>query len=154
MNANHPEPEPQSEAELLRRQVERRCRAIPFGRVTSYGALGKACDPPISGYICGRVMGQIMDGVPWWRVVGKDGQLPISKRSPTHSREQRERLELEGVQFDEAGKIERRFFAEEEKEQPALFELNSDFPPNAKRKRVHQTERKAPHLKGAPLASE
>lgn len=111
------------EAEKLREQIVRLCRAIPQGRVTSYGALGAGCEPPISGYICGRVMGQVMEGVPWWRVVGKDGKLPISKRSPNHSREQREKLELEGVEFDEDGKIERRFFVGEEEEdtQGSLF---------------------------------
>jgi alkylated DNA nucleotide flippase Atl1 len=118
MNAEHPE----TEAQLLRRQVETNCRAIPFGRVQSYGALGASCDPPISGYVCGRVMGQIMDGVPWWRVVGKDGKLPISKRSPNHSRQQREKLELEGVGFDDEGVIERRFFVGEDEEQASLFD--------------------------------
>ena len=110
-----------SEAELLRAQVARLCREVPEGRVESYGGLGKKCDPPISGYICGRVMGQVMDGVPWWRVVGKDGKLPISKRSPNHSREQRERLEREGVEFDDDGKVERRFFMGGEEEELTLF---------------------------------
>lgn len=118
MNADHPE----TEAQLLRCQVETKCRAIPSGRVTSYGTLGASCDPPVSGYICGRVMGQIMDGAPWWRVVGKDGKLPISKRSPNHSREQREKLELEGVKFDDQDKIERRFFVGEDGEQASLFD--------------------------------
>ncbi len=118
MNADQPE----TEAQALREQVELRCRAIPFGRVQSYGALGASCDPPISGYICGRVMGQIMDGVPWWRVVGKDGKLPISKRSPNHSLQQREKLELESVEFDNEGKIERRFFIGEDGEQASLFD--------------------------------
>ena len=122
MNAANSEPESGDETRRLREQVELLCRAIPFGRVTSYGALGASCDPPISGYICGRVMGQIMDGAPWWRVVGKDGKLPISKRSPNHSKEQRERLELEGVKFDEGGAIERRFFVGEEEEQASLFD--------------------------------
>lgn len=122
MNAILPEPESSDETRRLREQVELLCRAIAFGRVTSYGALGASCDPPISGYICGRVMGQIMDGVPWWRVVGKDGKLPISKRSPNHSRGQREKLELEGVEFDDAGAIERRFFVREEEKQTWLFD--------------------------------
>lgn len=110
---------PLSEAELLREQVVRLCREVPQGRVESYGGLGKKCDPPISGYICGRVMAQVMEGVPWWRIVGKDGKLPISKRGPIHSQQQRELLEGEGVEFDEDGKIERRFFVGEE--ELALF---------------------------------
>jgi len=119
MNAQGALPEP-DEAKRTREQVIEGCRAVPNGRVTSYSALGASCDPPISGYICGRVMGQIMDGAPWWRVVGKDGRLPISKRSPNHSREQREKLEAEGVRFDDEGVIERRFFVGEANE-PSLF---------------------------------
>ncbi|HEX9997880.1 MAG TPA: MGMT family protein [Abditibacterium sp.] len=99
-----------TEAELLRDQVMRLAGEIPIGRVISYGALGKRCEPPISGYICGRVMGNVMDDVPWWRVVGKDGALPISKRGPLHSQMQRDLLVSEGVQFDAKECIERRFF--------------------------------------------
>ena len=101
-----------NEAELLRAQIRRLCREIPPGRVISYGALGARCEPPVSGYVCGRVMGQLMDDVPWWRVVGKAGTLPIGKRGPEHSIEQRKRLEDEGVIF-EADAIKREFFEDE-----------------------------------------
>ena len=126
MNDDELLPEEQNETERLRHQVMRLCRAVPAGRVTSYGELGAQCDPPISGYICGRVMGNVMEDTPWWRIVGKDGKLPISKRGPLHSLEQRTRLEAEGVQFDEGGKIERRFFEStpdesKEDEQGTLF---------------------------------
>lgn len=99
-----------NEQELLRERVMQLAREVPEGRVISYGALGKRCDPPISGYICGRIMGHVMDDVPWWRVVGKDGKLPIAKRGPYHARTQREMLAEEGVEFDEDGVIKRRFF--------------------------------------------
>ena len=105
------------EAENLRAQVRRLCNAIPRGRVISYGALGARCEPPISGYICGRVMGQLMDDVPWWRVVGKTGALPISKRGPDKAMEQRRLLEEEGVKF--VGDLIERAFFEDETEQPA-----------------------------------
>ena len=108
------------EAEKLRAQVRRLARAIPAGRVISYGALGARCEPPISGYICGRVMGQLMDDVPWWRVVGKTGALPISKRGPDKALEQRKRLEDEGVTFKE-DLIERAFFEDEPPAQGELF---------------------------------
>lgn len=78
-------------------------RAIPAGRVLSYGAVGARCEPPISGYVCGRVMQEVPPHVPWWRVVGKSGNLPIRKRNPELSLSQRQRLEAEGVGFDEEG---------------------------------------------------
>ncbi len=110
---------PETETELLRQQVRRLCHEIPRGRVISYGALGARCHPPISGYVCGRVMGQLMDDVPWWRVVGKAGTLPISKRGPDKARQQRALLEEEGVTFENDA-IKREFFEDEpENEAPA-----------------------------------
>lgn len=97
-------------ADPIRAQIVGLARAIPKGRVISYGALGKRSDPPISGYICGRIMGLLMDDVPWWRVVGKDGKLPIGKRGPLHAARQRELLEAEGVEFNDDGAILQRFF--------------------------------------------
>lgn len=94
----------------IRNQILQMAREIPAGRVLSYGALGKRCDPPISGYVCGRIMALVIDDVPWWRVVGKNGQLPIGKRGPLHAARQRELLGEEGVEFDDDGAIEPRFF--------------------------------------------
>ena len=88
-------------------------REISCGKVLSYGAVGARCDPPISGYICGRIMNRVTEGVPWWRVVAKDGRLPVSKRSPHLAIEQRQTLESEGVEFDEAGRVKMEEFAAE-----------------------------------------
>lgn len=85
-------------------------RAVPRGRVLSYGALGAKCEPPLSGYICGRVLAQVLDDVPWWRIVGKEGTLPIVKRGPHLAGKQRELLSAEGVEFEADGRIMRRFF--------------------------------------------
>lgn len=86
-------------------QVYAVARAIPPGRVMSYGVVGARCEPPVSGYICGRIMNRALSDVPWWRVVGKAGNLPIGKRSPNLMREQREKLEEEDVEFDPDGNI-------------------------------------------------
>ena len=84
----------------LYRQVYELARAVPPGRVISYGALGARCRQPISGYICGRIMRTASDdSIPWWRVVAKSGVLPIIKRNPHLADEQRQRLESEGVGF-------------------------------------------------------
>lgn len=72
---------------------------IPPGRVVSYGELGRALHNPASGYMVGRAMAGCPPDLPWWRVVGKTGQLPIHKRDPHLAREQRQRLLDEGVDF-------------------------------------------------------
>ncbi len=95
----------------IEEQVYALVRAIPRGRVSSYGAIGAQCSPPISGYICGRIMQNIPDDVPWWRVVGKNGNLPISKRTPEYSSKQRKLLEEEGVGFDDKGNVRMSEFA-------------------------------------------
>ncbi len=92
-------------------QVYALVRAIPRGQVSSYGVIGGQCTPAISGYICGRMMQDIPDDVPWWRVVGKNGNLPISKRTPEYSSKQRKLLEEEGVGFDDKGNVRMNEFA-------------------------------------------
>lgn len=77
----------------------RAVRAIPKGRVASYGSLGRALPNPCSGFLVGRWMASCPDGVPWWRVVNAKGYLPIGKRSPALAIEQRRLLEEEGVEF-------------------------------------------------------
>ncbi|HVF11126.1 MAG TPA: MGMT family protein [Abditibacteriaceae bacterium] len=95
-----PEPADASTDAAIIAQVRAIVSAIPSGRVMSYGVVGARCQPPISGYICGRIMIRSHAETPWWRVVGKDGALPIVKRNPQLAEEQRRRLESEGVSFD------------------------------------------------------
>jgi methylated-DNA-protein-cysteine methyltransferase related protein len=73
---------------------------IPAGRCTTYGRLGRALDPPVSGLLVGRWMAQSPPGVPWWRVVARDGRIAIARRGPEWGAEQRDRLAAEGVPFD------------------------------------------------------
>ncbi len=96
---------PIDESESVRAQVYDLVRAVPIGRVMSYGAVGALCEPPLSGYVCGRIMNVVAGDVPWWRVVGKNGDLPVSKRNPHLAREQRALLESEGVAFDDDGRV-------------------------------------------------
>ncbi|MCW5939458.1 MAG: MGMT family protein [Fimbriimonadaceae bacterium] len=72
-------------------------RSIPLGRVASYGAIGRALRPPLSGRIVGRFMARCPGDVPWWRVVAQTGELPVGKRDPRLEMEQREILAGEGV---------------------------------------------------------
>ena len=73
-------------------------RAIPVGRVTSYGEVGRALRHPATGRMIGRWMAGCPQDVPWWRVVDKQGRLPIGKRDPHLEREQSELLADEGVE--------------------------------------------------------
>lgn len=80
-------------------------KQIPAGRVMSYGQVGDYLAPPLSARIVGRIMHHAPDGVPWWRVVGKDGDLLIVKRDPQLATLQRRLLAQEGVAFGEDGRV-------------------------------------------------
>ncbi len=88
------------ERDKLISQVRAIVRAIPVGRVLAYGQVGAQCEPPLSGYICGRILHYAMEDVPWWRVVAKTGALPIGKRRAELAQQQRALLESEGVTFE------------------------------------------------------
>ena len=98
------------ENERIVAQVYAVVRSIPAGRVLAYGDVGARCEPPISGYICGRIMSNVMDDVPWWRVVAKDGNLSIAKRNPALAQKQRDLLSVEGVEFEENGRVKMDVF--------------------------------------------
>ena len=76
-------------------------KTIPKGRCAGYGALGRYLRNPVSGYVVGRWMASAPEGVPWWRVVAKDGTLVIARRDAALGMRQRELLQREGVPFAE-----------------------------------------------------
>jgi alkylated DNA nucleotide flippase Atl1 len=75
-------------------------RKIPEGCCASYGDVARSLENPVSGYTVGRWMANAPDGVPWWRVVSKDGVLVIAKKDPQAALIQRQRLEAEGIAFE------------------------------------------------------
>ena len=93
----------------LRQELLEQVRAIPVGGVTNYGALGAGLSRPVSGVVVGRWLNGIPEDVPWWRVVGRDGRLPIWKRDPSLESLQAARLAHEGIAVVE-GVVEARFF--------------------------------------------
>lgn len=86
---------------------------IPEGVVVSYGAIGRALSNPVSGLLVGRWMFQTPpgSGIPWWRVVGSKGDLLIARRDVRLADEQRQKLEAEGVEFDD-DRVKPEFFFE------------------------------------------
>lgn len=94
--------------------VYRVVRAIPAGRVMSYGAIGALIPPPVgtSGHgferIRARWVGYALsscpDDVPWHRVVNAAGR--ISPRHGLGPRLQRQLLSDERVELDEAQRVD------------------------------------------------
>ena len=105
-------------------------RQIPPGRVMAYGQVGALISPPqgltLKDYDAfkarwvGGAMAQCPEDVPWWRVINAQGK--ISERPG--AQEQRQRLEAEGVVFDDRERIDFRRFGwqgPDTPEQPGLF---------------------------------
>ena len=74
--------------------------AIPFGRVVSYGEIGRAVG--IGPRQAGRAVSKLAEGAPWWRVVYADGTP-----APCHDGAARALLEAEGVPF-RSGRVDMR----------------------------------------------
>ncbi len=75
-------------------------RAVPIGKVVTYGQVaGMTEGVSLTARQVGTAMRFAPPGVPWQRVVGAGGTLPIAKRSPEMKSRQREMLEREGVIF-------------------------------------------------------
>ena len=81
--------------------------AIPEGRVTTYGAIGKRLG--VGARLVAFVMATLTDeesrGLPWFRVVAANGVISSTKAG-TVGRRQRKRLRDEGVAVSAAYKVE------------------------------------------------
>ncbi len=72
---------------------------IPWGRVTTYGAIAEAVGFGGPRRV-GRVMSQFGGPVPWWRVVRADGSLP-----PSHGDEARAHYLDEDTPMRSSGRV-------------------------------------------------
>jgi methylated-DNA-protein-cysteine methyltransferase-like protein len=78
-----------------RARVVRSIRALPKGRVSTYGALAKAAGWPGAARQVVRILHQV-PGLPWHRVVGSGGAIKLRGENAD---EQKFRLRMEGVTF-------------------------------------------------------
>lgn len=76
-------------------RIERAIRAIPRGKVSTYGGVAKAAGYPGAARMVARALRRSF-GLPWQRVLGAGGTIKLTGDSAI---EQRLRLESEGVRF-------------------------------------------------------
>jgi alkylated DNA nucleotide flippase Atl1 len=79
----------------MRMRIEAAIRAIPQGKVSTYGGVARAAGFPGAARLVARVLGRGF-GLPWQRVLGAGGEIRLRGDSAI---EQRLRLEAEGVRF-------------------------------------------------------
>ena len=84
----------------LKENILRVCRAIPYGRVASYGQIARLCNAPGNARQVGSVLaGNTQAGIPAHRVVNHRGQLSGAAAFLTPDMQQ-SLLEAEGVVVD------------------------------------------------------
>jgi len=85
----------QNHAGETRLRIERAIRAIPRGKVSTYGGVARAAGFPGAARQVAAVLRRGF-GLPWQRVLGAGGEIKLQGDSAV---EQRLRLEAEGVRF-------------------------------------------------------
>ena len=77
---------------------------IPPGRVATYGQIAGSAGLGRQARLVGYALNACADDLPWHRVINARGE--ISRRAdPFYEDLQRQRLESEGVEFDDRGRI-------------------------------------------------
>jgi methylated-DNA-protein-cysteine methyltransferase-like protein len=79
----------------MRLRIEQTIRAIPRGKVSTYGAVARLAGFPGASRQVAAVLRRGF-GLPWQRVLGAGGEIKLTGDSAI---EQRLRLEAEGVRF-------------------------------------------------------
>ncbi|MET0285426.1 MAG: MGMT family protein [Polyangiales bacterium] len=87
-------------------------RAIPRGKVATYGQVAELAGIPRGHRIAARTMKTAHPGVPWQRVLGKKDarRAQIAIQDPEHAVRQRKLLSREGVRFDDSGFVVLRLY--------------------------------------------
>ncbi len=82
-------------------------RTVPEGKVVTYGQVADhVTEVALTARQVGAAMAVAPQDVPWQRVVGAGGTLPISKRGPEMPIRQRRLLENEGATFLPSGRVD------------------------------------------------
>lgn len=85
----------QKNSGAMRLRIERTIRAIPRGKVSTYGGVARAAGFPGAARQVASILRRGF-GLPWQRVLGAGGAIKLTGDSAV---EQRLRLEAEGVPF-------------------------------------------------------
>jgi methylated-DNA-protein-cysteine methyltransferase related protein len=85
----------QKDSGAMRLRIEQAVRAIPRGKVSTYGGVARAAGFPRAARQVAAALRRGF-GLPWQRVLGAGGAIKLTGDS---AMEQRFRLEAEGVRF-------------------------------------------------------
>ena len=81
-------------------------RAIPAGRVMTYGQISSLLGSRLSPVAVGWMLHRCPDDVPWQRVVNASGRCSTERLPDLPRGLQQHLLEGEGVEFDDGGALD------------------------------------------------
>jgi methylated-DNA-protein-cysteine methyltransferase-like protein len=83
-------------------------QGIPPGHVMSYGQVAAAAGSPRGARQVVRVLHSMSSkfDLPWHRIINAQGSISAPKEAHDKANRQRTLLEVEGVRFDETGKVD------------------------------------------------
>ncbi len=111
--------------DAARAAIEAAVRAIPLGRVSSYGAVARQAGLPGRARLVGHVLRTSVDGeLPWQRVLHADGRLAAPVGTAL-ARLQARRLAAEGVAVHR-GRVPAVHFAEQRDLDAALWRFGKE----------------------------
>lgn len=94
----------ETDAAARQRRIFAVVAAIPRGRVASYGEVAARAGLPRGARLVGRALAECPSTLPWHRVLGASGRISLPPGSAAF-REQRRRLEREGVPVAANGRV-------------------------------------------------
>ncbi len=79
---------------------------IPIGRVATYGQIARLAGVPRNSRQVGSILRSLRSEskIPWFRVVNSKGEIS-SRGNPDSELYQRRKLDSEGVEFDDRGRV-------------------------------------------------
>jgi methylated-DNA-protein-cysteine methyltransferase related protein len=98
--AKRPHPVAQAAPEDLVKKILGAIARVPRGRVSTYGGIARVAGLPGRARLVGTVLKNqpASARLPWFRVINASGRISLPRGSEAY-REQRQRLEAEGVRF-------------------------------------------------------
>lgn len=93
------------EMDTLAQRVFPVLKAIPYGKVTTYGVVARLAGAPQAPRQVGGILKRLPEGstLPWHRVLNRQGRISLTGEDYWR---QRHKLQEEGIAFNEEGAVD------------------------------------------------
>jgi methylated-DNA-protein-cysteine methyltransferase related protein len=141
--AVHRHPRSGTQPTAFRERVYLAIRAVPEGRVASYGGIAAIIGQPRAARAVGTSLCTLPEGsdVPWWRIINRNGEISI--KCTVHGPAlQRALLKREGVKFDAKDRVDWERYGWDGSGVPEGVRENDDIDETRGRRRASSPRKK------------